>query len=517
MNNSEFRGPLALIILDGWGVSADESGSAIAKAHTPYYDEICRNYPSTTLIASGPDVGLAEGAPGNAEIGHVNIGAGRVVQTDAARIADSVGSGEMAENEVLSAAFAKAATSGSNVHFVGMLSDSGVHSSMDTLYEMLRIAKRHRIANAFIHPILDGREVPARTGDIYVEALEIKLSDIGLGKIATVCGRFFAMDNEGNWERTARAFTMLAHSEGERARDAASAVRGSFLRGISDEFLSPIVIENAEGEPIGQVRAGDLIVFFNHRSDTMRQLVRSLAVPEPGSQSLSTKPRVDVVCLTSYDPNFVLPVAFPPLVISDGLGDVMNGSNIHNYRISEADRFAHVTQYLNNKTESSDPNELHIQVPAAARRSDREAEPEMRSFKIADSFMRWVERDPSGVFIINIPAPGLLAETGNFERTAEAVSYVDTCLGGMIATVRDHSGVAIITSTHGNCESMLNAAGEPDRDPTRNAVPFHLMEMSQRPVRLREGGSLRDIAPTILGVLGVEKPGSMTGSDLRIM
>ncbi len=506
--------PVALILLDGWGCSPSIAGNAIALAYTPNYDAILQTSRSTRLAASGTAVGLPEGSPGNAEIGHVNIGAGRIVKTDAARISDAIRSGEFDSNPQLTSALSLAAAQGKPVHLIGLLGDGGVNSSSATLYALLRMAKRHGVSEAYVHGILDGRDVPPRTADIYVEALEIKMADIGLGKIATLCGRFFAMDNGENWERTARAFTMLFHAEGERQGDAVNAVRSSFLRGISDEFIAPIVLEGIPGKPVATIREGDTVIFFNHRADTSRQLVRSLAVPEPG-QLLPVKPQIETVCLTEYDRSFDLPVAFPPESRDNNLAEVLAQQEIHNYRITEADRFAHITTFLNGGAEFAGLNEMHIQVPAAPRPSDRESEPEMRSFKITDSFIRAIDGDPTGLFIVNIPAPGMVAETGNLDRTVEAVQYVDTCLGGMIAKVKEFNGIAVITSTHGNCESMVLPTSEPDRYSTTNSVPLHLIGDNVES-RLRSDGSLCDVAPTLLGLLGVEKPTSMTGTDLRI-
>ena len=513
--NFPTKRPLALIILDGWGFSRDAHGNAIAMAHTPNYDAICSRYPWTNIDASGTAVGLVDGAPGNAENGHVNIGAGRVVKTIAAQIAESMSSGTFFENSVLSTAFRKAAENNSTVHLVGLLSDGDVHSSSDILFSLLRMAKRAGIAEAFVHAILDGRDVPQRTADIYVDALEIKMADIGIGRIATLCGRFYGMDSGENWERTARAFTMLVHAEGERAVDAVSAIRSSFLRGISDEFIAPVIIEDSTKTPLATVKNGDLVVFFNHRADTMRQLVRSLAVPEPGEAALSGKPQIDVVCLTEYERSFGLPIAFPPPSRSNNLADVFLQQGVNNYRISELDRFAHITRFFNGGSEVATANELHIQIPASPRTSDRESEPEMRSFKIADTLIQSVEKDANGVFVVNIPAPGLVGETGSLERTIEAVQYVDTCLSGMVDAIREAGGISVITSTHGNCENMLLPSGEENRSATTNSVPFHIVDDDLHGIQLRQGGSLQDVAPTILGILGIEKPETMTGSDLR--
>lgn len=507
------RRPLALIILDGWGASDRSEGNAIALAHTPNYDEICSRYPQTRLAAAGESVGLAAGAPGSAEAGHLNIGAGRVVQTDIARIARAIRDGEFAKNPVLQPAMAHAAASGKAVHLIGLLSDGGVHSSPDTLYALLRMAKTEGVKDVFVHGILDGRDVPPRTADIYVEALEIKMADIGVGKIATLCGRFFAMDSGENWERTARAFTMLVHSEGERASDARTAIRNSFLRGIADEFVAPIVLEKDTGVPVATVSDGDVVVFFNHRADTMRQLARSLAVPDVGSSP--AKPAVEAFCLVEYDHSFNLPVAFPPRHEGNVVGEVLANHQIANYRIAGVDRFPHVTSFFNSGSDASLYEcDLQIDLPSV---HHRDSEPEMESFKIADRALQHMNsEDPAGVFVINFSASALAAETGSLERTIEAIQYVDTCLGGVVEKVRAAGGVSIVTASHGNCEEMLGARGEPNRFATANAVPLHIVDDDLTMVQLREGGSLCDVAPTVLGILGIEKPEDMTGIDLRV-
>jgi 2,3-bisphosphoglycerate-independent phosphoglycerate mutase len=501
-----------LIILDGWGVSDNTEGNAIALAHTPYYDEICSRYPKTRLAASGEHVGLASGSPGSAEAGHLNIGAGRVVQTDIARIAKSIRSGEFERNSVLQPAMVHAAASGKPVHLIGLLSDGGVHSSPESLYTLLRMAKREGVPEVFVHGILDGRDVPPRTADIYVEALEIKMADIGVGQLATLCGRFFAMDSGENWERTARAFTMLVHAEGERANDARTAIRHSFLRGIADEFIAPIVLEKEAGVPVATIKEGDVVIFFNHRADTMRQLARSLAIPEIGLSP--AKPAIEAICLTEYDHSFNLPVAFMPETEGCVLGQVLAGHHIANHRIAGTDRFPHVTSFFNG---GADPTIFecgtHVELPGG---HHRDAEPEMESFKVADRVLRHLSSEEAGVFVVNFSASAIAAETGNLERTIEAVQYVDTCLGGVVEKVSEAGGICVVTASHGSCEQMLDAAGQPNRFATTNSVPLHIVGESLMDLRLRQDGSLCDVAPTILGLLGVEKPGNMTGADLRL-
>ena len=503
--------PVALVILDGWGYAPRTEGNAIAIAHTPYYDAICREFPMTTLVAAGAGVGQADGQTGNAEVGHLNIGSGRVAQTEVARIKSAVASGEFMDNDVLNRAFTKAKTDDSAVHLIGLLSDGGVHSTTENLFEILRLAKRHELQNVYVHCILDGRDVAERTADVYAEMLEIKLADIGTGRIATLCGRFFAMDSREKWERTARAFTMLVHAEGERTHDAVTAIRNSFLRGISDEFISPIVVESSPDVPVTTVKSGDLVVFFNHRADTMRQIVRSLCVPEGAS---GAKPSVETVCLTEYDRAFNLPAAFRREPEKNTLTEVLAGLEIPNIKITEPARFRHMTHFFDGGADSPQQSEQQIIVgvaPAAA-----EVYPESQSFKITDRFHRSLEATPDGFFVVNIPAADLMADSGDLGMTVAAIQYIDTCIGGICEKVRAAGGVVMITSTHGNCEEMIHAgSGEPNPLTTANPVPFHYIDDKAANVRLYEGKSLEDIAPTVLGILNIEKPAEMTGNDLR--
>ena len=504
--------PVALVILDGWGFAPRTEGNAIAIAHTPYYDEICRNYPMTTLTASGPGVGQPESEAGTAEVGHLNIGTGRIARTDVSRIKEAIASDEFAENPVIKRAFEKALSDDSDVHLIGLLSDGGVHSSTENLFALLRTAKKYGLEKVYVHAILDGLDVPARTADVYVEALEIKMADIGVGRIATLCGRFFAMDSRENWERTARAFTMLVHAEGERVTDAVTAIRNSFLRGISDEFISPIIVESSLDVPVASVKNGDLVVFFNQRPETMRQLVRSLCVPEGSSGS---KPSVETVCLTEYDRGFNLPSAFKQRPEKNTLTDVLSGLSIPNIKITETARYPHLTHFFDGGNDLPPQSEQQIIVPGASNGAV-ETRPESQSFKITDSFRQGIDSSPNGFFVVNIPAADLMAETGDLARTVAAIQYVDTCLGGICERMRAAGGVVMVTSTHGNCEEMLDIeSGEPNPMTTANPVPFHYIDDENADVRLYDGKSLEDIAPTILGILDIEKPVEMTGADLR--
>ena len=510
--NPRIKRPVALVILDGWGYAPRNEGNAIAAAHTPYYDEICRNYPMTTLSASGTAVGQIDNEPGNAEIGHLNIGTGRVARTEMSKISSAIASGEFLDNPVLNRALKKAKADGSSVHLVGMISDAGVHSSTENLFAIIRLAKRYDITDVNIHCILDGVDVPMRTADVYVEALEIKLADLGLGKIATMCGRFFAMDRNENWERTARYFTMLVHAEGERTREPVMAVRNSFLRGISDEFIAPIIVESSPDVPVATIKDGDLVIFFNHRADSIRQIVRSLCIPDGAS---GVKPVVETVCLTEYDRAFNLPAAFRPDPERNTLTSVLSSLEIPTYKITEVARSPHLTQYFDGEPDGQQPFEHQLFIDG---HDDNGVyvQPESQSFKIADQLRRGIEQSPHGVFVVNIPAAGLMAESGDMDRTVAAIQYVDTCIGGICDKVREFGGVVMLTSSHGNCEEMLyDESGEHNGLSTGNPVPFHFIDDMSSDIRLDDSRSLEDIAPTILSVLNIDKPAEMTGRDIR--
>lgn len=511
------RRPLALIILDGWGYSPHREGNAIALAHTPYYDKISKKYPKTLLEASGRRVGLKDGVAGNSEVGHMNIGAGRIVHTEDTRIDRAIRDGSFFNNEILLDAMRKSKERNVALHLIGLISDGGIHSSPEHLFALLRMAKKIGLEKVFVHAILDGRDVPRNTADIYMEALEIKIADIGVGRVATLCGRFYAMDKDQNWERTARVYTMLIHAEGERAPDGVGAIRGSFLRGITDEFIQPIVLEDQSGSPVATVEEGDTVIFFNHRGDRMRQLVKALCVNEPDENTAIRKPQIETVCLADYDRSFMFPVAFPPDDEPNVLAQVFAREGVLNCRMSESEKYAHVTYFFNGGVEVEHPCEQRILVQSPKSAPSISQPPEMGSFKVTDKLLRGLEAGENDVFIVNLSAPDVIAHSGDLDKTIEAVQFVDTCLGGIMQKINEVGGVAIITSDHGNCEEMLDIEnGSKNNSHTKNPVPFHLIDERANGMRLRTDGALEDVAPTILGILGIAKPQEMTGSDLRI-
>ncbi|GIU82345.1 MAG: 2,3-bisphosphoglycerate-independent phosphoglycerate mutase [Acidobacteria bacterium] len=505
------RRPLVLIVIAGWGYRPQKSGNAIALAHKPYYDWICREYPRTLLKASGTRVGLPEGTAGDSQIGYMNIGAGRIVQTDIVRIKQALESGAFYSNPALIEAMQRARES--SLHLIGLLSNAEVHSSQEALFALLRMAKNHGVERVFVHGILDGKDVPARTGDVYIEALEVKMNEIGVGKIATICGRYFAMDKDENWGLTARAYTMLVHAEGEKAINAAHAVREAFLRGISDEYIRPIVLINREGDPVATIRDGDVVIFFNHRADGMRQLVKALVQNDKFSGA--SKPRIHAVCLTEYCRGLNLRFAFPKEEYQGTLAEVFTNYGISNCRIAGEERIQLVTESFDSGFQA--PGNIEKYISIKPRNLSNGFAPEKESFKITDAVLWCLEKNEDDVLIVDFDAPEAAAKLGSLEKTIEAVQFIDTCIGAIVEKVLKMQGVVIITSTHGNSEEMISSSGKPNAANTTNPVPFHLIDESSKTMKLRPNMALKDVAPTILEILGIEKPVEMTGESLELI
>jgi 2,3-bisphosphoglycerate-independent phosphoglycerate mutase len=509
------RPPLALIIIDGWGYSPNSEANAIALASTPYYDELSKTYPQTLLAAHGTRVGLPAGIMGNSEVGHLNIGAGRVIRMDVSRVDHDIQSGEFFRNEVLVAAMEGVKKRNKSLHLMGLVSDGQVHSSLEHLHALLRMAKDHGLQQVFVHCFLDGRDTPPTSAAAYVEALQRKIQEIGCGQIASLVGRYYAMDRDKRWERTKRAYDLLVHGEGERARDPVEAIRRSYERGVTDEFVEPIIITKDNGEPVATFKDGDAVIFFNFRPDRARQITRALAVPDFTEFDVHDRPKIDFVCFTVYDRTFPLAIAFPPRQHRNVLAEVWGNSGISNYRLAETEKYAHVTYFFNGGVENEYPCERRLLVPSP-KIATYDLQPQMSAFKVTDKVLCGIEEGGTDVFVINFANPDMVGHTGKLEKTIEACQYVDTCLGWIAKCIRQAHGITIITADHGNAEQMIDPkTGGPHTAHTTNPVPFHLIDEASRGMKLREGGALEDVAPTILGILGIEKPAEMTGRDLR--
>jgi 2,3-bisphosphoglycerate-independent phosphoglycerate mutase len=510
------RGPLALIIIDGWGYSPVREGNAIALADKPFYDELTEKYPHTLLEASGSRVGLPAGVMGNSEVGHLNMGSGRVVRMDVSRIDHDIETGEFFQNEVLASAMDAAKANGKQLHLMGLLSDGQVHSSQEHLYALLRMAKGRGLSRVYVHCFLDGRDVPPMSAYGYVEALQVQMSKIGCGRIASAIGRYYAMDRDKRWERTERAYNLLVNAVGERVIDPVEAIKRSYERGLTDEFVEPIVVERETGEPVATISDGDSVIFFNFRPDRARQITRALTEPGFGGFPTPHRPEVHFACFTQYDETFKLPVAFPPKSHKNVLAEVFGRVGVRNYRLAETEKYAHVTYFFNGGVEKEYPCERRLLVPSP-KIATYDLEPAMSAFKVTDKVLRAIEAGESDVFIINFANPDMVGHTGKLDKTIEACQYVDTCLGWITKGIRMARGTTLITADHGNAEQMLDPrTGQPHTAHTTNLVPFHLIDEASRGTNLREGAALEDVAPTILGLLGVEQPTEMTGRDLRV-
>ena len=507
--------PLALIILDGFGYRAEREGNAIAMAEMPYYQELLDKYPHTLIEASGECVGLPPGVMGNSNVGHLCMGAGRVVLTDLERINHEIESGSFFQNLALNAAMDNAVKHDRPLHIMGLLSDGLVHSSQEHAYALLRMAKNLGVPRVFVHCFLDGRDTPPSSAEGYVAAMQQQCRDIGIGEIATVVGRYYAMDRDNHWERIERAYRMLVYGEGERTHDPLAKIRESYERNITDEFVEPIVVTNQNSEPLGSIADGDSVIFFNFRADRARELTNALAVPGFDAFPTPQRPHVHFVCFAVYDKTFPLPVAFPPSQPVNILAEVFAGLGVRNYRIAETEKYAHVTYFFNGGTEGEFPFEKRLLVPSP-RVATYDLLPEMSAFKITDRVLRAIEENATDVFIVNFANPDMVGHTGKLDETIQACQYVDTCLGWITKAMRTARGTTLITADHGNAEQMLDlTTGQPHTAHTSNPVPFHLIGEDLQGVKLREGGALEDVAPTMLALLGIDQPAEMSGRDLQ--
>ena len=449
------KGPLALIIIDGWGYSPVREGNAIALAAKPYYDELVDQYPQTLLEASGTRVGLPAGVMGNSEVGHLNIGAGRVIRMDVSRIDHDLETGEFFQNQVIAKAMDDAKSRGKSLHLMGLVSDGQVHSSQEHLYALLRMAKQRGLERVYVHCFLDGRDTPPASAADYIAALQKQIDGIGCGRIASLCGRYYAMDRDKRWERTQRAYDLLIDAKGDRAIDPVAGIKASYARGLNDEFVEPISITNASGKPVATIQEGDAVIFFNFRPDRARQLTRALAVADFAEFPTTNRPPIDFVCFSVYDATFPLAVAFGKNSHKNVLAEVFGALNVHNYRLAETEKYAHVTYFFNGGVEKEYPCERRLLVPSQ-KIATYDLAPEMSAFKVTNEVLRAIEANETDVFIVNFANPDMVGHTGMFEKTIEACQYVDTCLGWITKAMRNARGITLITADHGNAEQMLD-------------------------------------------------------------
>ena len=452
---------------------------------------------------------------GNSEVGHLNIGAGRVIRMDVSRVDYDIATGEFFRNEVLVTVMEGAKSRGSALHLMGLISDGQVHSSIEHLYALLRMARDHGLKQVYIHCFLDGRDTAPMSAINYISALQKKSEEIGCGQIASIIGRYYAMDRDKRWERTERAYALLVRAAGERVTDPVAAILKSYERGVTDEFVEPIVIVDAKGEPVGRIKENDSVIFFNFRPDRARQLTRALAVPGFAEFDATGRPKIDFVCFTVYDRTFRCQLLFRRTHHRNVLAEVWDAVRVRNYRLAETEKYAHVTYFFNGGVEKEHQCERRLLVPSP-KIATYDLQPEMSAFQVTDQVLRGIEAGETDIFIINFANPDMVGHTGKLDKTIEACQYVDTCLGRITEGNKQARGITMITADHGNAEQMIDPkSGGPHTAHTTNPVPFHLIDDDAKGLKLRSGGALEDVAPTMLALMGLEKPAEMTGTDLR--
>jgi 2,3-bisphosphoglycerate-independent phosphoglycerate mutase len=527
--------PLVLTILDGWGYRPEQFANAVALARKPTYDKLLVDYPNNLLHASDHFVGLPDGQMGNSEVGHLNIGSGRVVHMDITRIDDLIRSGEFFRHPVIVQALKHAGEKGRALHLLGLVSDGGVHSQQAHLHALLEAAKQHGVERVFVHAFLDGRDTLPTSGAGYLEKLQQKIREVGVGKIASVGGRYFAMDRDRRWERAKKAFDVIAGVGGGGAyTDPIARVKECYHNSVTDEFVEPFVIIDEQGKPVGRLSDEDACICFNYRADRVRQITRVLARNSgltkddgktlPGAEDLDrTIPPAEVpkqlhyVCMTQYDKQFSLPMVILPESMENLLADMLAQANLRNLRIAETEKYAHVTYFFNGGIEKPFPGEDRVLVPSQ-KVATYDLAPEMSASGIADAVIKAIGDPAFDLVVVNFANADMVGHSGKLEPTIQGVETIDLCLGRIYQTLRQRGGSMLITADHGNAELMIDpATGGPHTAHTTNPVPVILVSDDASRYRLRGDGSLRDISPTLLGMLKLDKPAKMTGADLRVV
>lgn len=507
--------PAALIILDGYGFASQEAGNAVALAHTPELDRLFSEYPVVPLKASGLAVGLPEGQMGNSEVGHLNIGAGRVVYQELTRISEAIEDGSFFDNEVLAGAIDAAVADGRAVHLMGLLSDGGVHSHSDHLYALIRMAASRGATKILIHAFLDGRDVPPASGAAYLEALLEHIESTGApARVASVMGRYYAMDRDNRWDRVERAWRAMVLGEGERALDPVAAVRASYVAGITDEFVAPIVIAAGDGSAPGRMVDGDTVAFFNFRPDRAREITRAFV--DPGFTGFERPVTRDLgfICLTEYDPTIPAPVAYPKNLPCCTLADVIAEAGLKQLHIAETEKYAHVTFFLNGGAEAPKQGEERILVPSP-RIATYDLQPEMSAPEVTERLVAAIATDRADIYVVNYANCDMVGHTGVLAAAVVAVEAVDEAVGRVVRSIVAKGGVALITADHGNAERMVDRDGTtPFTAHTADDVPFCVV--APGPPGLADGGILADIAPTLLELIGLDPPREWTGRSLLL-
>jgi 2,3-bisphosphoglycerate-independent phosphoglycerate mutase len=512
--------PIVLTVLDGWGYRPETKGNAIALARKPTYDELLKKYPNTLIQTSGPAVGLPEGQMGNSEVGHLNIGAGRIVHMDISRIDLLIANNQLQNVPLFQQAMERGRQK--QLHFIGLLSDGGVHSHIQHLFALLEMAKQQKVEKVFVHCFMDGRDTPPRSGREHVQQLQQKMRQLGVGEIATLVGRYYAMDRDNRWERIELAYRAMVHGQAEtRTDDPLAALQRSYEQDVTDEFVKPIVVTKGAGSsavPAGLIREDDAVIFFNFRADRARQMTYALAAPDFDKFSDPKRPKnLFYVGMTQYDKNWPwLKFVISPEKLEHIVAQVFAELDYKNLRTAETEKYAHVTYFFNGGVEKPFAGEERILVPSP-KVATHDLKPEMSAAGITDTVVKAIEKGEFDAIIMNYANADMVGHSGKLEAAIKAVEAVDAGLARIYQALKPRGGAWIITADHGNAETMIDPAnGGPHTYHTTNPVPFLLVSGDDR-LQLKPGGSLRDIAPTMLGALGQPQPADMTGHDLRVL
>lgn len=495
------------MILDGWGIAPASSSNAATLARTPNLDAYFANYPHTQLEASGLEVGLPEGQIGNSEVGHLNIGSGRIIYQSLTRISKSIADGDFFTNPVLVKVMDEVKASGKALHLLGLLSDGGVHSHITHIIALLEMAQKHGLTKVYVHAFLDGRDVPPQSALTYVEQLEAAMDKIGVGKIATVSGRYYAMDRDKRWERLAKAYATVAQGDGPKAASATAGIEASYEAGVTDEFVVPFTIEGVDG----RISAGDGVIFANFRPDRAREITRAIIDEDfPYFERPASARPVHFACMAQYDATIAAPVAYPPESIDDTLGQVLAQRGLRQLRIAETEKYAHVTFFFNGGVEEPNQNEERILIPSP-KVATYDLQPEMSAEEVTQALLAELDKDKFDVVILNFANPDMVGHTGVLEAAIKAMEKVDNCVGRVVERVLALDGSVCICADHGNLEKMAEPDGEPNTAHTTNPVPFLLISKEKHELHQ---GILADIAPTMLELLHIPQPKAMTGKSL---
>lgn len=509
------RKPIVLMILDGYGLNDNCDHNAVCEGKTPIMDQLMSQYPFVKGNASGLAVGLPDGQMGNSEVGHLNMGAGRIVYQELTRITKSIEDGDFFEVAEFLQAVENCKKSGSALHMWGLVSDGGVHSHNTHIYGLLELAKRNGLDKVYVHCFLDGRDTPPASGKSFVEALEAKMKEIGIGKVASVMGRYYAMDRDNRWDRVERAYNALAKGEGIHAESAAAGIQASYDKGVNDEFVEPFVVTE-DGKPLATVKDGDSVIFFNFRPDRAREITRAFCDDEFKGFPREKRLNLTYVCFTDYDETIKNKlIAFKKESITNTFGEFLAQNNMTQARIAETEKYAHVTFFFNGGVEEPNKGEDRILVPSP-KVATYDLQPEMSAPIVCDKLVEAIKSGKYDVIIINFANPDMVGHTGIEDAAIKAIETVDTCVGRTVEAIKETDGILFICADHGNAEQLLDyETGEPFTAHTTNPVPFVLVNADPA-YKLREGGCLADIAPTLIELMGLKQPKEMTGKSLLV-